>query len=72
LNFISKNVFLKINLISIIRGVPDETLIKVLTENGFNHETSIRLIYKAKKEGTLINERNPNDIGQNLMIGSKD
>ncbi|KAH7825315.1 putative Calmodulin [Monocercomonoides exilis] len=56
---------------NIVRGVPDEVLVKVLVENGFNHETASRLIEKTKKEGRMVAERGFVETGPNFVTGQK-
>eukprot|EP00770_Monocercomonoides_exilis_P007050 MONOS_7013.1-p1 / transcript=MONOS_7013.1 / gene=MONOS_7013 / organism=Monocercomonoides_exilis_PA203 / gene_product=Calmodulin-like protein 3 / transcript_product=Calmodulin-like protein 3 / location=Mono_scaffold00231:21485-22240(+) / protein_length=181 / sequence_SO=supercontig / SO=protein_coding / is_pseudo=false len=56
---------------NIKRGVPDDTLLKVLVENGFNSDTAAKLIEKTHKEGRQVVERSYVDVGRGYVCGIK-
>ncbi|KAA6402390.1 MAG: hypothetical protein EZS28_002091 [Streblomastix strix] len=56
---------------NVLRGVPDDTLMKILVENGFNQETAARLIDKTRREGRQVVERSYVDVGRGYVCGIK-
>lgn len=52
---------------NIQRGVNDETLLRILTENGFNKDIATKLIKKTRAEGRQVVERTFVDVGKGYI-----